>query len=57
MVWVVDTGMPSQEALISITDPPSEALNPWCWDNLVMRVPIVSMIRQPPLMVPRPIAI
>ena len=37
-------------------DPPAEALKPWCCDSLVMRVPIVSMIRQPPLSVPSPIA-
>jgi len=28
MVCVVDTGIPSQDALISMTEPPSDALNP-----------------------------
>ena len=37
-------------------DPPVDAAKPWCWDSLVMRLPIVSMIFQPPERVPRPIA-
>ncbi len=57
MVWVVDTGMPSALAPNSMIDPPVEAAKPWCWDSLVIRLPIVSMIRQPPVSVPRPIAI
>ena len=56
IVCVVDTGTPNQEAVRSMTEPPAYALNPCCWDNLVIRVPIVSMIRQPPLNVPKPIA-
>ena len=56
MVCVVETGMPSSEALNRMIDPPSDALNPWCCDSLVMRLPIVSMIFHPPLSVPRPIA-
>ena len=56
IVCVVDTGIPSQEAPKRMTDPPAEALNPWCCDSFVMRVPIVSMIRQPPDKVPRPMA-
>ena len=56
IVWVVETGIPSQEAPKRMTDPPAEALKPWCWESLVIRVPIVSMIRQPPDRVPRPMA-
>jgi hypothetical protein len=57
IVWVVETGIPNHDAVNSITEPPAEALKPWCWDSLVIREPIVLMIRQPPLSVPRPIAI
>ncbi len=56
MVCVVETGMPSSEALNTMIEPPSEALKPWWCDSLVMRLPIVSMIFQPPAMVPAAIA-
>jgi hypothetical protein len=56
MVWVVDTGIPAQLAANSMIEPPVDAAKPWCCDNLVMRLPIVSMIFQPPINVPSPIA-
>ena len=56
IVCVVDTGIPIHDAVNNMNDPPSEALKPWCWDSFVMRVPMVSMIFQPPHKVPRPIA-
>ena len=56
IVWVVETGMPSAEAVKITIDPAVEALKPWCCDSLVMREPMVSMMRQPPLSVPSAIA-
>ena len=56
MVWVVETGMPKADAANSMIEPPAEAQKPLCWSSLVMRLPIVSMIFQPPDRVPRPIA-
>ena len=38
-----------------MNDPPSDALK-LMWESFVMRVPMVSMIFQPPHNVPRPIA-
>ena len=57
IVCVVETGMPRAEATNSTIDPASEALKPWCCDSLVMREPMVSMIRQPPVSVPKAMAI
>ena len=55
-VCVVDTGIPRKEAAKSMTEAPADALNPWCCDNFVILVPIVSITRHPPVSVPRPIA-
>ena len=57
IVCVVDTGIPAQLAPNSMIEPPVEAAKPWCCDNFVIRLPIVSMIFQPPVSVPRAIAI
>ena len=57
MVCVVETGIPAQLALNSMIDPPVDAAKPWCWDYLVILLPIVSMIFHPPIKVPSPIAI
>ena len=56
IVWVVDTRMPSAEAVKSVTDPLVEAEKPWCGLSFVMRLPMVSMIRHPPVMVPSEMA-
>ncbi len=57
IVCVVDTGMPIVEAPNRTIDPAADALNPWCCDRRVIRDPIVSMIRHPPVIVPSAIAI
>ena len=56
MVWVVETGMPSQVAPNSMIEPPISAQTPCCGDSRVIFEPIVWTIRQPPINVPRPIA-
>ena len=56
MVWVVETGTPSQVAMNSVAAPPVSAQNPCIGVSLVMRNPMVRTIRQPPIRVPRAIA-
>ncbi len=56
MVWVVDTGMPRLVARNSVRAPLVEAQKPPTGFNLVIRMPMVLTIRQPPKSVPRPIA-
>ncbi len=56
MVWVVETGMPSQVAVNRIAAPPVSAQKPCCGDSRVIFEPMVCTIRQPPNSVPSPIA-
>src|SRR3954464_10887779 len=56
MVCVVDTGMPRAVARNSVIDPESSAQKPPTGRIFVMRCPIVLTMRQPPNMVPRPMA-
>src|SRR5216684_6175244 len=56
MVWVVETGTPSQVAMNSVAAPPVSAQNPCIGVSLVMRNPMVRTIRQPPIRVPSAIA-
>jgi len=56
MVWVVDTGIPNAVATNKVTAPPLFAQKPRAWLSLVMRLPMVFTIRQPPNMVPSPMA-
>ena len=56
MVCVVDTGMPSAVARNSVTAPPVSAQKPPTGLSLVMRWPMVLTMRQPPNIVPRPMA-
>src|SRR5258706_13133062 len=56
MVCVVETGIPQIDARITVAAPPVSAQNPENGFNLVIRLPIVRTIRQPPVSVPRPIA-
>ena len=52
MVWVVDTGMPSRDAAKMTSAPPVSAEKPPTGRSLVIRVPIVCTMRQPPNRVP-----
>src|SRR5207244_7501471 len=56
MVWVVLTGMPKWEARNSVIAPLVSAQKPPNGVSLVIRWPIVRTMRQPPAMVPSPIA-
>src|ERR1700710_3064832 len=56
MVWVVETGTPSQVAMNSVAAPPVSAQNPCIGVSFVIRNPIVRTIRQPPIKVPKAIA-
>src|SRR5262245_58372867 len=56
MVWVVETGMPSAVAPNSVAAPAVSAQQPPTGSSLVIFMPIVLTMRQPPLRVPRPIA-
>src|SRR6195952_2888396 len=56
MVWVVETGTPSQVAMNSVAAPPVSAQNPCIGVSLVIRKPMVRTIRQPPIKVPSAIA-
>src|SRR5437899_11183114 len=56
MVWVVDTGMPRPVARNSIIAPLAEAQKPPTGFSLVIFIPMVLTMRQPPKSVPRPIA-
>src|SRR5438132_13491317 len=55
MVWVVDTGMPSEVARNRVIEPESSAQKPSTGRILVMRWPIVLTMRQPPNIVPTPL--
>ena len=56
MVWVVDTGTPSQVARNKVMAPPVSAQKPPTGLSLVIFWPIVLTMRQPPNIVPSPIA-
>src|SRR6266545_6224194 len=56
IVCVVDTGMPSPVAANSVIAPPVSAQKPPTGFNLVILMPIVFTIRQPPASVPSAIA-
>ena len=57
IVWVVLTGTPSCEAIRIEMPPAVSAQNPPNGRSLVIRLPIVFTIRQPPSAVPRPMAV
>ena len=57
MVWVVDTGMPSQVAANSVIAPPVSAQKPCIGVSRVIFEPMVFTMRQPPISVPSAIAI
>src|SRR5215510_7047832 len=57
IVWVVETGMPKCEARKIALAPPVSAQNPPTGLSLVIFDPMVFTIRQPPDIVPMPIAI
>ncbi len=56
MVWVVETGTPSQVAMNRVAAPPVSAQNPCIGVSLVILKPMVRTIRQPPIRVPSAIA-
>ena len=56
MVCVVETGMPAALAPNSASDPAVSAQNPPTGWSLVMFMPMVRTILQPPSIVPSPIA-
>src|ERR1043166_10150123 len=56
MVCVVDTGMPSEVARNSVAAPLADAQNPPTGRSLVIFMPMVLTMRQPPNSVPSPIA-
>src|SRR5262245_18457871 len=57
IVWVVLTGTPRAEARKMAPAPPVSAQNPPKGRSLVIRVPIVFTMRQPPIAVPRAMAV
>lgn len=57
MVCVVETGTPKLVARNKAIAPLAEAQNPLTGLSLVMRMPMVFTMRQPPNNVPRPIAV
>ena len=57
IVWVVLTGTPSCDAIRIEMPPAVSAQNPPNGRSLVIRLPIVFTMRQPPSAVPRPIAV
>ena len=57
MVWVVLTGMPAAAVAKSVTAAPDSAQKPPKGSSLVILEPIVLTIRQPPIRVPRPMAV
>ena len=57
IVWVVDTGMPSQVAANSVIAPPVSAQKPCIGVSRVIFEPMVFTMRQPPISVPSAIAI
>src|SRR5882757_818450 len=56
MVWVVETGTPSQVAMNRVAAPPVSAQNPCIGVSRVIRRPMVRTMRQPPISVPSAIA-
>lgn len=56
MVCVVETGIPSDVAKNNAIEPEVCAQNAPVGRTLVMPIPMVRTIRQPPINVPRPIA-
>src|SRR6267142_6275294 len=56
MVWVVETGTPSQVAMNRVAATPVSAQNPCIGVSLVILRPMVRTIRQPPIRVPSAIA-
>ena len=57
MVWVVDTGMPAAEVKNSVAAAAdSAAMPPTGWSRVIFE-PIVFTMRQPPVRVPRPMAV
>ena len=57
MVCVVLTGTPSDEAMSTEMPPAVSAQKPPKGRSLVIRVPMVFTMRQPPIAVPRAIAV
>ena len=55
MVWVVETGIPKCSVKNSVIAPAVSALTPSSGVTLVILVPMVFTIFQPPLMVPKAI--
>ncbi len=56
MVCVVDTGIPREVAMKMASEPPVSAQNPPKGRSFVSRIPNVFTMRQPPAMVPSPMA-
>ena len=56
IVWVVETGMPDKVAPIRVSAPEVSAQKPPKGCSLVILLPIVFTIRQPPNIVPNAIA-
>ena len=56
VVWVVDTGIPNCVAMKMASEQPVSAQKPPKGRSLVRRMPMVFTIRQPPAMVPSPMA-
>ena len=52
MVWVVETGMPAAVAPNSVSAPAVSAQKPPTGFSLVMLMPMVFTMRQPPNIVP-----
>ena len=57
MVCVVETGIPIKVAINSVIAPPVSAQKPPTGLSLVIFWPMVLTMRQPPNMVPRPMAV
>ncbi len=57
IVWVVDTGTPSQVAANNVIEPPVSAQKPCIGVSRVILEPMVFTMRQPPASVPAAIAI
>src|SRR3954453_8979253 len=57
ITWVVDSGKPTCEAERITAAPTAWEAKPWAGSILMIRLPIVRMIRQPPTYVPSAIAV
>ena len=57
MVWVVDTGMPAADVKNSVAAAADSAATPPTGWSRVIFEPIVFTMRQPPVSVPRPMAV